>query len=295
MKKVSVITSAYNRVDDLQRCIDSVLTSDYLDYECIVVDNASTDGTKEVLEKKYGNQITLISLEKNMFSTGGKNAGIEVAEGEYLWFVDSDMIVPPILMKDLVEVLDNDSTIGMAGARIYYYKDKSRLWSDGASINLYTSMAKTVSGEFREACLTEVPVIMCGYMIRKDVLRKIGCFDDSFKIVFEESDLAMKVRKLGYHIMLLNDKKIYHNVELPEEVTEPLRFYNMETDERAYYFARNRDVYMKKYANLWGKIIYFVFFRQMFCAYYVYIAFKFKKPKRALAYIKGLEGKKLSE
>ena len=62
--KVSVITSAYNRADDLVRCIDSVLKSTYTDYEMIVIDNASTDGTSEKLKAKYGDHIQLRTLSK---------------------------------------------------------------------------------------------------------------------------------------------------------------------------------------------------------------------------------------
>lgn len=285
--KISVITSAYNRADDLVRCIDSVLKSTYTDYEMIVIDNASTDGTSEKLKAKYGDRIQLRTLSKNRFSSGGKNVGIKDSMGEYLWFVDSDMLVPETLMGDLTTILDGDPAIGLVGAQIYYYSDKDRVWSSGAKISLLTSMAKTVNSGAVDLDLQEVPIILCGYMVRRDVVKEIGGFDEELKFVFEEASFARKVYNLNYKIILAKRLKIYHNVELPEKITNPLRKYNLDDTDRAYFFARNRSFYMKRYAKWYGKVLYFVFWAHLFCAYYVCKAISLKRKDIARAYFKG--------
>lgn len=285
---MSVITSAYNRVDDLIKCIDSVQKSKYIDYEMIVVDNASVDGTSEKLQEKYGATIKLVTLEKNCFSVGGKNAGIEVAVGEYLWFVDSDMIVPEMLMGDLVAILDGDNGIGLVGAEIYYYADQSRVWSSGGEISLLTSMTKSIDRDkLKNDIVAEVPIILCGYMVRKEIVEKIGGFDTRFGIVFEESDFERKIQQLNYKVILAKNLKIYHNVELPENVENPLRKYNLDNVDRAYFLARNRSLYMARYAKWYGKIFYFTFWMHLFCIYYVYKALTFKRKDIARAYLRG--------
>ena len=290
--KVSVITSAYNRVDDLVRCISSILKSSYTDYEIIVIDNASTDGTSEILKEKYGTSIKLCTLPKNCFSTGGKNAGIEISVGEYLWFVDSDMVVSETLMGNLTEILDSDSKIGLVGAKIYYYSDKDRVWSSGARISLLTSMAKTVD-KISNSDIEEVPIILCGYMVRREVVQAVGGFDEELKFVFEEASFARKIYNLNYKIVSAKRLKIYHNVELPERITNPLRKYNLDDTDRAYFFARNRSFYMKRYAKWYGKILYFAFWTHLFCVYYTYKAISFKRKDIAKAYFRGyLEGLK---
>ncbi|MFR4351153.1 MAG: glycosyltransferase family 2 protein [Roseburia sp.] len=290
--KVSVITSAYNRADDLVRCINSILKSSYTDYEIIVVDNASTDGTSEILKEKYGASIKLCTLTKNSFSTGGKNAGIDISVGDYLWFVDSDMLVSETLMGNLAGVLDSDPKIGLAGPMIYYYSDKNRVWSGGAKISLLTSMAKTVN-KMSNCDLEEVPIILCGYMVRREVVQAVGGFDEELKFVFEESSFARKIHNLNYKIVLAKKLKIYHNVELPERITNPLRKYNLDDTNRAYFFARNRSFYMKRYAKWYGKILYFAFWTHLFCVYYIYKAISLERKDIAKAYFHGyVEGLK---
>lgn len=286
--KVSVITSAYNRVSDLIVCIDSIQRSLYRDYEVIVVDNASTDGTSEILREKYGTSINLITLSKNCFSAGGKNAGIGIAKGEYLWFVDSDMVVSEELMECLSSVLDNDKRIGMVGARIYYYNDKERIWSNGSKISLITSMSRTINeSEVPPDDLVEIPIILCGYMVRREVIEKIGRFDEHLKIVFEEADLAKKIHNSNYKIVLATKLKIFHNVELPEKITDPLRKNNLDNPDRAYFFARNRSLYMKRHAKWYGKACYFTLWIHLFCLYYIYKSISFGRRDIAKAYFRG--------
>ena len=288
--KVSVITSAYNRRDDLDICVDSILKSDYLDYELIVVDNASTDGTSEYLEKKYAKKIKLITLEENRLSAGGKNAGIEYASGDYLWFVDSDMIVPSSLMRRLVEVLDKNERIAEVGASIYYYSNPNRLWSVGATINLWTSMCRNI--KLNNEKMQDVDVILCGYMIRSSVIHEVGLYDETIKFVYEESDLSYKIKKLGYQIKVINDNKIFHNIEEPENATNPLRGYNLETEDRAFLLARNRFVFMNRYANKFQNRVFRIIFAPLFRIYYVYLASHFGYKNIANAYKRGYrEGK----
>lgn len=286
--KVSVVTSAYNRADDLVRCIESIQKSSYTDYEIVVVDNASCDETSKILKKKYGASINLLTLAENRFSAGGKNAGIEIAKGEYLWFVDSDMVVSEELMAGLVSILDSHEKIGLVGARIYYYSDKYRIWSNGSKISLFTSMTKTIDeSKLSDDNIQEVPIILCGYMVRREVIEGIGGFDEQLKIVFEEADFARKIYNLNYKIVLAKNLKIYHNVELPEKITNPLRKYNLDNLDRAYYLARNRSFYMKRYAKWYGKVCYIAFWVHLFCIYYIYKALSFKRKDIARAYFKG--------
>lgn len=285
--KVSVITSAYNRVGDLINCIDSIRKSTYDDYEIIVVDNASTDETSRILNEKYGEQIKLITLTENVFSAGGKNAGIAAAKGEYLWFVDSDMLVTNRLMEQFVRTLDENKTIGLVGSKIYYYEDKEKLWSCGATINMITSMAKSKKQSELHGKISEVDIILCGYMVRREVIEKVGGFDERLKIVFEESDFEKRIQLAGYKIKILNDEKIYHNVELPDKITNPLRKYNLDNADRAFCLARNRSIYMKRYARWYGKISYFILWVHIFCMYYVWKAYTFKRKDLMKAYLKG--------
>ena len=87
--KFSVVIAAYNIEDYIAKCINSVLTQSYKDYELIVVDDGSSDNTKNEI-KKFGDQVKFIEHEQNRFLGGTRNTGIEVAQGKYILFIDGD-------------------------------------------------------------------------------------------------------------------------------------------------------------------------------------------------------------
>lgn len=105
MEKVSVIIPTFNRVSMVCDCIDSVLQSTYKNMEILIVDNGSTDNTREIVSDKYSNvsEVSVIRLEQNLMAAGGRNAGIKVATGKYLLFIDSDNIIDSHMIEILVD------------------------------------------------------------------------------------------------------------------------------------------------------------------------------------------------
>lgn len=90
MPRISVIVPAYNRAGQIRRAINSVLAQDFGDFELVVVDDASTDGTADVARAYRDKRIRVLCLDGNRGSNGARNAGIRAAEGEILCFLDSD-------------------------------------------------------------------------------------------------------------------------------------------------------------------------------------------------------------
>lgn len=88
-KRFSIIIAAYNIEKYIEKSIESVLSQTFKDYELIVIDDCSTDGTVDIIEK-YKDQITFLKHKKNKFLGGVRNTGIEVANGEYIIFLDGD-------------------------------------------------------------------------------------------------------------------------------------------------------------------------------------------------------------
>ena len=95
MKKVSIIIPVYNVKNYLGQCLESVIQQDFIDYEIICVDDASTDNSGNILdayEKQY-DMIQVIRHTKNRGLSAARNTGLEQATGKYVWFVDSDDII----------------------------------------------------------------------------------------------------------------------------------------------------------------------------------------------------------
>ena len=109
--KVSVVIPSYNRKDIIGRAIDSVLAQTYKDIEIIVVDDGSTDGTAEYIQKTFPN--IKIFIQENNGAASARNLGISKADGEYIAFLDTDDYWLPEKIAKQVSSITNDSDTGM--------------------------------------------------------------------------------------------------------------------------------------------------------------------------------------
>lgn len=122
MPKISVIVPVHNTEKFLGRCIDSLIAQTIEDIEFILIDDASTDKSSEILtsyQKKYPDKIKLIRLDENMGAAVARNKGLELATGAYIGFVDSDDYIYPLMYEKLLEKLE---TTGADIARTNYIK-----------------------------------------------------------------------------------------------------------------------------------------------------------------------------
>jgi glycosyltransferase involved in cell wall biosynthesis len=122
--KVSVIIPTYNRCEFVQQAIDSVLAQNYKDYEIIVVDDGSTDGTGEVLRARYGATITYV-WQENQGESVARNRGIAMGNGRYIAFLDSDDIWLPTKLSQQVPVLENDLDLAAVFCQAWIIDDSS--------------------------------------------------------------------------------------------------------------------------------------------------------------------------
>ena len=125
--KVSVIIPTYNRRDYVVEAIDSVLAQAYKDFEIIVVDDGSTDGTGEILKEKYGNNIRYF-YKQNGGCASARNYGIKMAQGEYIAFLDSDDKYLPKKLEDQVGILEKNNAIDFVYSDSYLFEGKKQRW-----------------------------------------------------------------------------------------------------------------------------------------------------------------------
>ncbi len=174
---VSVIIPTRNRAESTLECLTSVYRSSHKNLEVIVVDNASTDNTGDLIREKYPS-VKLVVSEYNRMAVGGRNLGIEYAKGDFLLFIDSDNEIDPNMISALVSVAKSDHSIGLLGPKIYCYDDRERLWCAGADISLVTGKtthlgAKQIDvGQFD--VMREVGHMPNVFMVSRKALIKAG-------------------------------------------------------------------------------------------------------------------------
>jgi len=286
---VSVIIPAYNREDEILACVKSITLCSYSDFEIIVVDDASQDRTVQRLRENFPS-VTVIQLAENSGASVARNEGVKHARGKYLCFVDSDNVVHKEVLSELIKLAEADARIGFVGPKTYYLQEPNRIWYAGAEINLLTSRTiYTGSNEIDNGqydSVREVGHIPNLYMVRRDIIDKVGLIDTGYVMHYEESDWAMRAKRAGYKIVFCPFAIAYHNIPLPESKT--LRgIIGFDNKYRIYYAARNRIVFMKKHAGFIKFVFFSFIFNNIFLAWYVFILLRYKRVDLICAYLRG--------
>ncbi|MCM1103044.1 MAG: glycosyltransferase family 2 protein [Clostridium sp.] len=285
---VSVVIPTYNRSDFIIGCIDAVLESAYDNLEVLVVDNHSTDKTVELIEaQNYGDRVKLIRNKRNLMAAGARNVGIYHSKGELILLMDDDNLIDKQAISYMVEDMKEDDKIGIITALCIQY-DMRETQVGNSAISLYTSKASWAHGDYRnDTAVIETDCCENMWMIRRDVVRKIGYIDMDYYIMMEDADYCRRIKLSGYKAVI--DPKaqtVHYRVKSQNENAE-LRAWGIGKPIRAFYFAKNRSVYMRKFAPLVGKLLYFCFFAHAFLFYYCMKAIRYGRWDIAASYFKG--------
>ena len=294
MKLVSVIVPTYNRAEILCDCIGSIICSTYTNLEIIIVDNKSTDQTVDIVKHRYSNdkRIKILKLKKNRMAAGGRNAGIKVAKGEYMLFVDNDNIVYPDMIELLIREMEKDKNIGLTGPISINKFNDDRIWLASGDYHFFSSRPKTLYANKKieeitlekryETCYS--PNVM---MASRKAVQAVGGFDRVYYAMYEEADFGYRILQAGFKAYIVTDARTCHLGTVGAGEQERLRHLGIGFPERAYHFAKNRTIFMKKYANWYHMITYYLIFIHVFTFYYSFMALKYGRKDIAAAWLKG--------
>ncbi|CAK7025164.1 glycosyltransferase family 2 protein [Fusobacterium varium] len=222
---VSVIIINYNTLQLTENTINSVIekTKD-IKYEIILVDNASIDGSIEYFEEKYKNKIIFLKNRENLGFGRANNRGIEIAKGKYIFLLNSDTLLINNAIKILFNYMELNSKVGVCGGNLYNENFLPE-WSYCEKMMGYNSeYLDHIINIFRIRILKiknfyfntknkpkQVEIIIGADMfIRKEILKKVGKFDEDFFMYHEESELCFRVLKNGYDIYSVPEARIIH-------------------------------------------------------------------------------------
>jgi len=224
---LSIIIVNYNVKEFLQNLLHSIeKASANISKEIIVIDNASEDGSVEVLKEKFP---SIKLIENNINSGFGKanNQGLEIANGKYILFINPDCIVSEDTFDKMISFFESHPDCGLAGCKILNSDGTLQLACRRSFPGPWTSFTKVTglstlfpkSKMFARYNLTylnenetyEVDAISGSFMmIRKDVYEKTGGFDEQFFMYGEDLDLCYRVQKNGYKVFYVHDTQIIH-------------------------------------------------------------------------------------
>ena len=207
MKKglVSIIIVNYNGKDLLKSILSSLEKSDYNNFEIIVVDNKSNDGSQEFIKKNY-KIVKLVSNKKNL-GYSGINSALKFCNGEFILFLNNDMEIDKNCIGNLVNALKREKNAVMAAPRLVNFYNKE-LKSGGTWISraFYNGHIKGNVGD----SVKEIPYLGVG-LIRKDFVEMFGyLFDPDYFIYAEDVDLGLRIRLAGKKAVFVPDAIMQH-------------------------------------------------------------------------------------
>jgi len=229
MKKVSVVTVNYNTAQDTKNLLESlkkVRTPDFL-LTIIVVDNGSKDAS--ALDGLQG--FTFIKLKENSGFTGGYNAGIKKAlqdGADYVLIVNNDTTADPDLLSNMLDVLEQDKIIGVTVPKIYFakghefHKDRYNekelgkvFWYAGGHTDwnhiksVHRGVDEVDHGQYDKT--EEVTFATgCCMLFKREVLEKVGVFDEKYFLYYEDADINERVRRVVYAIYYVPSAVLFH-------------------------------------------------------------------------------------
>ncbi len=239
---VSIIVLNWNGAELLQPCLDSLEKIKFASYEIIVVDNGSTDDSLKIIES-YKN-IVVKRLTTNVGYASGNNAGFKIARGKYVCTLNNDLVVAPDMLDGPVKALEADPTVGIICCRQMNYYERHRIDSLYGSPSHYLLFRPVGEGKpFTENPLCTEPGYVIGAngasaIYRKEMLDRIGGFDDRFFAYHEESDLCIRAFERGWKCLYVPAAVVYHMKSISFNKTKKIF---------RYFHERNRILFIYKH------------------------------------------------
>jgi GT2 family glycosyltransferase len=235
---VSIIILNLNRKKDLMSCLKSLKKQTYSNYEIIIIDNASIDGSVEEIRKKY-RKIIIYKTKKNLGTSYTRNAGVKFSKGELIWFLDNDISLEnKNTLKNLIQLFNNNTEIDGIGGEAKINKNKKTTATK--SLKLFKN--GLTKGYFYKNKLSKIiPVEVlptCNLLIKKKIINKIGGFDHFYFFYLEDIDLTYRATKKGYKLF------VYHKCSVIHNFSETSRFKNHFTAKknRIYFILKNYNI-----------------------------------------------------
>ncbi|GIP29940.1 hypothetical protein J23TS9_50700 [Paenibacillus sp. J23TS9] len=234
----SIVIPSYNQAEYLARCIESIETHTIEPYEIIVVDNGSTDETGDYLKKRAG-QLRYRQLETNRGFSGGVNQGLMMAKGDTIVILNNDTLVTPGWLTHMLRCLKSNPIIGAVGPVTNYisgeqqiavpYETVEQMWEYAASRD------KPDETKWKE---TDRLVGFC-VLFRRELLGRIGYFDEGFRIGnYEDDDWIIRVRLCGLKLVIAGDSFIHHFGSVSMKKLGQEQFHEVHGHNELYYTGK---------------------------------------------------------
>jgi GT2 family glycosyltransferase len=210
---ISIVIVNWNGMSYLPECIESSCRQEYSNKELVIVDNGSTDGSREWL-RSYGAGIdSLVELDRNTGFAGGVNAGIRAARGEFIALLNNDAVPSGAWLSELARPT-LELSVGMVASKILFYDRRQvidkvghLLYPDGLNRGRGAGELDTGQYDFEEEVFFPDG---CAALYRRTMLDDVGLFDEQFFAYGDDADLGLRARWRGWKCSYAPRAIVYH-------------------------------------------------------------------------------------
>lgn len=211
--RVSVVIPNWNGLHLLQACLAALDSQIFSDFEIIVVDNGSSDGSVPWLQRQSG-QIRSIFLDKNTGFPAAVNRGIEASDAAYIVLLNNDTIPDKDWLKNLVDAMDKNLQATFGASRILLHQPPHLIDSAGDGFNIrfggFNIGAGDTADSHSDACWV-FGACAGAAIYRRELFEDIGLFDEDYFLVFEDVDLSLRAQLAGHRCQYIPNAVVYHH------------------------------------------------------------------------------------
>ena len=247
MPKVSIILVTYNNLDLTKECLESMEKfNNYENSEIIIVDNLSSDGTREFLSEYevIHKNVKAILHDANSGFAGGNNIGIRASTGDIVILLNNDTYVAPNWISNLIKHFDTDEKIGMIGPRTNNIGNEARL---GIAYDSKEEMVEKSYEIYYKNLNKQYEINVLAFFcvaIKREVIEKIGLLDEAYGIgMFEDDDYCMNAKEVGYKLICADDVFIHHHLGAS---------FNKDPEWKEKLFQKNKAIYESRWGTWKG-------------------------------------------
>jgi GT2 family glycosyltransferase len=215
LPSASIVIPNFNGADHLETCLSSLTALEYSgsSYEVVVVDNASTDRSVELIKERFP-QVKIVQTGANLGFAGACNRGAQASSGAVVAFLNNDMRVEPDWLSELVRPLSEQANVAATGGKILSWDGKA-IDFVGGTVNFYGHGFQPLHGRPAEDSAGQEPrpfLFACGgaMAIWRDLFLSAGGFDEDYFAFFEDIDLGWRLWVLGYEVHFVPSAVAYH-------------------------------------------------------------------------------------
>ena len=252
---VSIVIPNWNGKKILRECLHSLISQNYRNREIIVVDNASADGSPDIIREEFPD-VKLIINERNLGWAGGCNVGIKVAKGNLIALFNNDAVADPDWLSELVNAMETSSDLGIVGGIVFCDEPRDIIDNTGLRLDPISGVVWRANLGNRLAQVEDIEdidfVSGVSLLLRRELIEKVGLLDENYFLYQDETDFGMSAKRAGFRCRIVPSAFVWHMG------ARTVRKLPMEG-----YYLRNRSNFRFYLKNLPPKYLFTIFFFQL--------------------------------